>query len=155
MTFIMIYLIRISLNSKKFYDFIFSWLISLGYTPSSTDVCLYTKCNGNDYSYIGTHVDDILIIANNSNDFTTIKNSICTYFSVNHSIQKGNSLTHLGITIERDRLNKCTTLSESYYIKKLVDSFDNNSLTETMPYIKKLVDWYLTHEQKQPSYISK
>ena len=128
------YLYGLKQSAKKFNDFICSWLLSLGYTASSTDVCLYTKHSGQDYSYIGIHVDDILMTANNSNDFTIIKTGICNYFSGNPSIQTGDSLTHLGISIERNRLNKCTTLSESYYIKKLVDSFDNNPITETMPY---------------------
>jgi len=128
------YLYGLKQSAKKFYDFICSWLISLGYTVSSTDVCLYIKHTGQDYSYIGTHVDDILMTANNSNDFTIIKTGIRNYFSGNPSIQTGNSLTHLGISIERDRLTKRTTLSEAYYIQKLIDSFDKNPITETIPY---------------------
>ena len=128
------YLYGLKQSAKKFYDFICSWLISLGYKPSTTDTCLYIKHIDNNYSYIGTHVDDMLITANNQNDFTIIKTGISNYFSGTPTIQTGNSFTHLGISIERDRENKYTTLNESYYIKKICTTFDNNELVEHMPY---------------------
>jgi hypothetical protein len=128
------YLYGLKQSAKKFYDFICSWLISLGYTPSVTDTCLYIKHIGNNYSFIGTHVDDMLITGNNQIDFDIIKQGITTHFSGTPTIQTGDSLTHLGISIERDRDNKRTTLNESYYIKKLCDNFDNNTNIEKMPY---------------------
>lgn len=77
----------------------------------------------------------MLITANNSNEFTIIKNGIHNHnFSGNPTIQTGDSRTHLGIAIERDRINKRTTLSKSYYIKKNCDLFDNNNQIEKMPY---------------------
>ena len=129
------YLYGLKQSAKKFYDFICAWLKTLGYNPSNTDVCLYIKTNGANKCYVGTHVDDMLVTSNNAPDFEQLKEGIKSFFTGDPTIQTGDKLTHLGISIERNRASKTTTLSEEYYIQKLCDTFDkDNNTTENLTY---------------------
>jgi len=77
----------------------------------------------------------MLVISNNRTDLQQLKEGINNFFTGDSTIQTGNHLTHLGISIEGNRVTKTTALSEAFYIERLCYIFDNgNSTIEKLPY---------------------
>ena len=112
------YLYGLKQSSKKFHDYLRSWLASIGYSPSRVDVCLYIKRNKSSVSYLTTHVDDIMVTGNTQSDFISLESNIKQYFSGEASHQYGDKLNHLGLLIIIDRSIKKTQLVNHFIFRK-------------------------------------
>lgn len=95
-------------------------LINLKLKQSKADPCLfYSNINGK-VVYIGLHVDDLLIVGNDTKRINELKEKlICTYKEI--SEQTGNELNYLGISLKRNNIDGSIFLSQPCMIQQLVE----------------------------------
>jgi hypothetical protein len=109
-------------------------LHTLGFKRSQADHCVYVyNGNGNDHInvnvngnnhikvYIALYVDDLLIMCNNINKLTSIKQQLSTMFDMK---DLGEAHYVLGIQIERDRKHKILHISQREYIKNVLERYN-------------------------------
>ena len=82
-----------------------------GFSRSEHDMCVYTKeVSQGDHLYLLLYVDDMLIAEKKMTDIKILKDL-------------GAARRILGMDIMRDRKNGSLRLSQSVYLKKVVDNF--------------------------------
>jgi hypothetical protein len=96
-------------------------LIHLGYTPTHTDPCLFTKREGSFYSIIGLYVDDCIYFGNNP----TWQTSLRKLFKEKYQVTKfhNNDLSYLGLNITNKPEQGYTSIDQIVYIKTILDRY--------------------------------
>ena len=59
-------------SARAFADFLTDSLIRLGFVPSRADPDLWLKETEYDYDYIATHVDDLIVVSKNPQEYISI-----------------------------------------------------------------------------------
>ena len=91
-----------------------------GFVRSEEKPCVYIKVSGSSRAFIVLYVDDILIIGNDKTMFDSVKQWLCSCFSMKNL---GEAQYILGIKICRDRPNRLIGLSQDTYIDKVLTRF--------------------------------
>lgn len=108
-----------------------------GYKQSKCEPCVYIKCSDKDITIIALFVDDFYIF------YSTKCNELLPLLEDNFNIRNLGSLKNcLGMHIERDRAKGIMKVSQSEYIKRLLERFgmENCKIVKTpMPTNCKLV----------------
>ena len=92
-----------------------------GFSRSEHDMCVYTKeVSQGDHLYLLLYVDDMLIAAKKMTDIKILKDQLSNTFEMK---DLGAARRILGMDIIRDRKNGSLRLSQSVYLKKVVDNF--------------------------------
>mgnify|MGYP001597378915 FL=1 len=86
-------------SPAHWYENISEKFISMGYKRSQFDNCLFVRMNGNDYSIIIIHVDDILLLANTEEEHKRVKELLIKAF-INVTVKRDRKFTFLGNEIE-------------------------------------------------------
>ena len=103
--------------NKKFDQF----MKKKGFGRSEHDRCVYTKeLSEGERVYLLMYVDDMLIAAKNVIDVAELKEQLSTEFEMK---DLGATRRILGMDISRDRNAGVLRLSQSCYLKKVVDNF--------------------------------
>jgi hypothetical protein len=112
-----------------------SFLLKLGYKQSLMDKCFFIKyVDAENYCKLGTHVDDTLLTGKGKSLFLEFEAALSDQFA-GYTKQEGDKLTHLGITMVRDRENFSVTLSQTAMIDDLLERMGmTDCKPETMPY---------------------
>jgi len=107
----------------KFQLHLKSTLQQLGYIQCINDECIYTKKKDNDISILSTHVDDILQ-ASTSKELTDElhQHLISIYKSITFH-ERADS--YLGMTIKQTSDNSTIQLSQSGYLKAMMEKYDS------------------------------
>lgn len=101
-----------------------------GFLRSEHDACVYTKqVSDQDYLYL-LYVDDMLIACRNKTEVTRIKEQLSMEFEMK---DMGPASRILGIDIKRDRKKGTLYMSQSDYIRKVIQRFniDEAKITHT------------------------
>ena len=102
-----------------------------GFIRNDEESCVYKKFSGSAQSFLILYVDDILLIGNNMNFLSEIKDSLKKSFSMK---DLGEAAYVLGIRIYRDRSKRLIALSQSTYIDKVLKRFNmENSKKGLLP----------------------
>ena len=113
------------------------FIISLGFSQSKSDPCIYTKNTGLDLIYIAIYVDDILIACVHDNVINDLKLSVSNRFSVK---DLGPMKYFLGLEIDRNDQDKSITIKQHRFIERILLKFGfanaNPTTTPTNPSIK-------------------
>jgi hypothetical protein len=117
-------------------------LLSMGFTQSAVDHCLYSRHDGNGLeALIGVWVDDCLIAGKNRDTVDRIKAAIAQSFKVTDG---GPVNFFVGAKIERNRERKTLFMSQSAYIDKMLDDFNmkhaNTVSTPQDPHVRLCAD---------------
>ena len=91
-----------------------------GFVKSEEEPCVYMKVSGSSRAFIVLYVDDILIIGNDKIMLESVKQWLCSCFSMK---DLGEAQYILGIKICRDRPNRLIGLSQDTYIDKVLSRF--------------------------------
>ena len=92
-----------------------------GYDRCNSDHCVYFKRLDNGrYIVLLLYVDDMLVARSNMQDITVLKRNLAESFAMNHL---GAAKQILGMRITRDKKNCKLKLSQSEYIKKVLERF--------------------------------
>lgn len=96
-------------------------MIKNGFSKSEYDLCVYLKkLKENEYIYLLLYVDDMLLIAKDMTDIKKVKEMLCQEFDMKGL---GPAKRILGMDIKRDRAGGVLKLSQSRYIKKILQVF--------------------------------
>jgi len=95
------------------------FLTNLGYTQSEHDQCFFIiRKDRSNFAYVVTWVDDILVIGLGS-PFAALEAAMAENFA-GYTKQEGNTITYLGITIERDRQKRESLVGQCASITELI-----------------------------------
>ena len=107
----------------EFYMLLSTFMISIGFIKSEADECLYYMHEDeNNYLFVITHVDDLLAVGV-GRTFHYLESCIEDRFGT-PDIQYGDKLFYLGMTIERDRDQKTSCISQHGCIEDLLIKYD-------------------------------
>lgn len=87
-----------------------------GFIASNADKCLYSRYQNNDVCHVLVHVDDLLIVAKNTEIIDEVSKNINKHFEVKDI---GEAKNYLGIDITRDRKGD-VFISQEQYIDDIV-----------------------------------
>ena len=93
---------------------------ALHFTRSQADPCLYYRTSNEDLTLIGTHVDDCLVASTDLDVISDLKRTMKKYFEIT---DLGEAALYVGIQITRHRNQHTITLSQSRYVKTVIDRF--------------------------------
>ncbi|GAA0157120.1 hypothetical protein LIER_14453 [Lithospermum erythrorhizon] len=111
---------------KKFDDAI----LANGFKHNGVDKYIYSKSCTEYIVILCLYVDDMLIFSNSMEDIIETKKYLSSVFEIK---DLGEVETILGIKVKRD--DKGFTLSQTYYIDKMIDKFKHLDIKETLtPY---------------------
>ena len=100
-----------------------------GFSRSEHDICVYTKeVSRGDHLYLLLYVDDMLIAAKKMTDIKILKDQLSNTFEMK---DLGAARCILSMDIIRDRKNGSLRLSQSVYLKKVVDNFRMSAAKST------------------------
>jgi hypothetical protein len=102
-------------SPRRWYQKLHAFLLSIGFTSSSADPCLYFKKDGQ--LSVLVYVDDLLI-AGRRKQVDELKRTLSSTFNMKNL---GPVETFLGITIQRDRAARTIAMSQSTYLKAILE----------------------------------
>ena len=122
-------------SAFNFYQLLKEKLQNFGYEalPETIDSCVFRKLMNPDethkeqwYSIIGVHVDDLGIVSS-TKEILALKKHLEDCFGGTVKFQTGDNTIWLGLSIERDRINKSISVSQPLYINStLAKKFNPN-----------------------------
>ncbi|CAA7049382.1 unnamed protein product [Microthlaspi erraticum] len=108
-------------SPRQWYKKFDSYMITLGYTRSPYDCCVYyNKLKDESYIYLILYVDDMLVAAKSMCDIQKLKGLLSAEFDMK---DLGAAKKILGMEILRDRKQKKLFLSQKSYIQKVLARF--------------------------------
>lgn len=93
---------------------------SEGYVKSSKDCCLYTKCNDSVKMFVLLYVDDILQFGNCNTEVRRLKEVLSKSFKMK---DMGKITKYLGMNIEQDLEKGITKISQTEYLKNILEIY--------------------------------
>jgi len=102
---------------RAWYSRFDTFMKKFGLKSTNADPCVYTS-DSNDI-YVTLWVDDGLILGRSKTKIEKLLNSMCQEFEITNSIAK----FYLGIEINRDRDSRKIHLSQTAYIKTILEKF--------------------------------
>lgn len=95
-------------------------LASIGFHSTEVDDSLYSKWDGSSFVHIHMHVDDGLVVSNDLNMITAVRQNLSELYDV-----KWNACPteHLGIKIHRDRQRRIIHSSQDSYLQHVLERF--------------------------------
>jgi hypothetical protein len=100
-------------SPRIWYETLTEFLKSLGFEALNADLSVFTRHG----MIIAIYVDDLLIVGPSKDDITEVKRSLSGRFQMS---DLGPCTHYLGISVRRDRANRCLYLSQRAYIEKFL-----------------------------------
>lgn len=95
-------------------------IVSLGFTRSQHDYCLYVNTNESDILYLVIYVDDVIITGNSKPKIDALKQKLCEEFDMT---DMGDLSCFLGIEIQRNFKTSETILSQKRAVNALLKEY--------------------------------
>jgi histone deacetylase 1/2 len=105
-------------SSRNWYNTIHSFLLSIGFKSTLSDPCIYCRGTANDQVFIALYVDDILVAGSSQRHVDGVKALLCNRFDMK---MLGAVRKFLGVEIMYDCINGVLSMSQSAYIKKILE----------------------------------
>jgi len=112
-------------SGRVWYQKLRDALLELGFKPSAADPCVFIRSCDNNLSIVFTHVDDLGLICNSTNEVARLKGELARYFPIS---DLGEVHHLLGIKITRDRDKHTIALSQERYILDLLRKYRYENL---------------------------
>lgn len=123
----------------------------LKFMSSPNDPCLYVKHSTWSIIFIALYVDDLLIAGNDMSSIRWINGEMCKLFEMK---DLGESKLCLGLEISRDRSNRTLHLSQTSYIRTILERFNmENAKPVPTPMESGLINnnWSCPETQHEPA----
>ena len=104
-------------SAMKWMTHLNNTLVKLGFQVSSGDKCCYTRGSGNDLIILGTHVDDILAVAQKP-ALDNFKSEIQKEYDIN--IQEGYKHSYIGLDINQNPSSNVISIGQAGYRKDVI-----------------------------------
>jgi hypothetical protein len=92
----------------------------MSFTPLASDSCIYIQREGDHVTFIALYVDDLLIFSDCMKRLTSVKTELSRRFEMT---DLGDTQFILGIQVTRDRTNRTISLSQSDYVRRLLERY--------------------------------
>jgi hypothetical protein len=96
------------------------FLLSLGFTRSVSDPCLYVRRQNGHLLIMACYVDDLVIASNDDSQKSWLKQQLSARYKMTDC---GELEWFLGMRIQRDRANNVITLDQKQYIETILERF--------------------------------
>ena len=96
-------------------------LRKMGFTPTASDTCVYTKGSGNTYIMLTLFVDDLLITGRSNASMAEVRRELMEKFAM---ADLGDVPQILGIKVKRDEAAGTIELSQGEYILSVLERFN-------------------------------
>jgi len=116
-------------SGREWYRKLDNFLLSHGGRRTEADPCVYTFNEGKHQIILIVYVDDLIIASRSYNELVKIKKSLQHTFKM---IDLGPISHILGIDIKRESLTGNLRLSQTRYIKDLINKFNFNDAKEVV-----------------------
>ncbi|KAL6318107.1 hypothetical protein AAG906_035252 [Vitis piasezkii] len=108
-------------QEQKILEYRFNEAIkSYGFEQNLGEPCVYKQIGGDKVVFLVLYVDDILLIGNDVESLSKVKNWLASQFQMK---DLGEASYILGIQMTRDRKNRLLALSQAAYIDKVLVKF--------------------------------
>mmetsp|Transcript_19967 Transcript_19967/g.33422 ORF Transcript_19967/g.33422 Transcript_19967/m.33422 type:complete len:532 (-) Transcript_19967:698-2293(-) len=105
----------------KFQQHLVKTLQELGYKRLEQDECLFIKRDGDDFSLLSTHVDDILMTYTKRGYFTELRDGLIAAYGTVTDAERADE--YLGMGIERSSDGKHIKLTQLGLVERIVDEY--------------------------------
>jgi transposase InsO family protein len=105
---------------RAWFEKINTALIKLKFTPLDSDHCVYVRHKGDEVLYIVLYVDDLLLIGNSLAEVKQLKADLSRRFEMT---DLGEAEYVLGLQLTRNRRARTLSLSQSDYIRRLLERY--------------------------------
>ena len=115
-------------SGRLWYDYLTTFLLSIGFVICQSDPCLYCKwLSPNNFAYVLTHVDDLLLVGLGPafNNFKGLLAGSFPYFTQ----QIKATFSYLGMTVIRDYDQHSLTINQRSYIATMLETFGMTDCT--------------------------
>jgi hypothetical protein len=123
-------------SAKLWFDHLCKFLISIGYSRSTSDPCLFNKEKYNEKSTLCIHVDDILHTFTGYKLQRELSNHLKKQFINETKVQesKNGIISYLGMAISFNKQSRSISCTMPGYIKDILNMFDdeNNDMYEAV-----------------------
>jgi hypothetical protein len=123
--------------SKRFFDTMADYLVSIGFEQSICDPCLFVSIKEKDTMIMGVYVDDLLVLANSKSKMAWLSNKIRERW--NTVFHTGNEFNYVGLHIVRNRADRSLRVDMSGNIQKLIDQFGSEVPESKVPAIESIM----------------
>jgi hypothetical protein len=113
------YLYGLPASSNRFHQHLKGILERGGYKKSVPDPCLFVK-PGPDPAAIGTHVDDMIVMAPTPEDLKEVEAKVEKHFKL---VKQYDDFTYVGMSIKRDRTNRLIHINMEGHLSDILDKF--------------------------------
>ena len=122
------YLYGLQEASKEFNELLSKYLMSLGFTQSKADPCLYTHHHPkHGIMHAAIHVDDILLIAPNKIQQHWFESSMKKQFEL---VSQYDNVSYLGMSISRDKATGNIRVVHDGYVKDILKKYNCDKLSK-------------------------
>ena len=111
---------------KLWYENVKKTLIDFGMLPTLHDPCVFTYFKEDQIMYLSLHVDDMLVVSNNSKFIDDLYNHLLTKYG---EVSRTDVESHLGINIKRDRAAGTITINQPGLITKILEALSLSANT--------------------------
>jgi transposase InsO family protein len=105
---------------RAWFEKINTALIDMDFTPLDSDHCVYVRHQGGEVLYIVLYVDDLLLIGSSLTEINKLKVDLSNRFEMT---DLGEAQYVLGLQLSRDRTARALSLSQSDYIRRLLERY--------------------------------
>jgi hypothetical protein len=113
-------------SAKLWYSHLADTLRELGYTPTLQDKCAFVRNKGGVVSYVGTHVDDLLMAAKSPEEIERLKRGLEKKYP-GMKFKSGESLKYLGMEIFRNKTDRSIKVSLDEYTVGVINEYQITS----------------------------
>jgi len=113
------YLYGLPASSNRFHEHLKGILERGGYKKSVPDPCLFAK-PGLDPVAIGTHVDDMIVMAPTLKDLRQVETTVEKHFKL---VKQYDDFTYLGMSIKRDRPNQLIHINMEGHLTDIIEKY--------------------------------
>ena len=124
--------------SKRFYDTMSSYFLSLGFRQSKSDPCLFIKTEGTNTIFVGVYVDDLLVTASSKDQMAWISGQLRSRWDTVH--HTGDEFNYVGLHLVRDRAHRAIRIDMSGNVKKLIAEFGKDVKPCSSPAVEGILE---------------
>jgi hypothetical protein len=124
--------------SKRFFDTMCAFLLSLGFVQSTCDRCLFILYKDDDMVVAGIYVDDLLLTATTIILMAWISTAFRTKWDTVHHV--GTEFNYVGLHIVRNRADRSIRIDMSGNVKKVIEQFGTDVKPSSVPCVSGILD---------------
>ena len=107
-------------SARCWYQMLNDYLQKVDYQQCPSDPCVYWKCSSRGLIIMAIHVDDLIIVSNDSQMLAQEKNILSKRFAM-HDLGEAHFI--LGMKITRDRQSRTLWLTQENYLSEVIEKF--------------------------------